>query len=76
MDSCARGLKAAAAMLENGELEAARTKRYAGWDAQDSAMMLKGGLADCYELIMKSGVSPEPQSGQQERLENVVNRFV
>jgi len=76
MDICARGLKAAAAMLENGELEVARTKRYAGWDTQDSTTMLKGGLADCYDHVMKSGVSPKPQSGQQERLENVVNRFV
>ena len=76
MDVCARGLKAAVAMLEGGELEAARAKRYAGWDTQQSEAMLKGGLAECFEHVIQSGVSPEPQSGQQERLENIVNRFV
>ncbi len=76
MDVCARGLKAAVAMLESGELEAARAKRYAGWDTQKSDTMLKGGLAECFEHVIQSAVSPEPQSGQQERLENIVNRFV
>jgi xylose isomerase len=76
MDICARGLKAAAAMLENGALEAARTRRYASWDEQHSDKMLKGGLAECYDHVIQNDVSPEPQSGQQERLENIVNRFV
>jgi xylose isomerase len=31
MDTCARALKAAAALLEDGSLEAARPARYAGW---------------------------------------------
>ena len=76
MDVCARGMKAAAAMLENGELEAARANRYAGWDAPQAAAMLKGGLAECYDHVVEHGVSPQPRSGQQERLENLVNRFM
>jgi len=34
MDACAAGLKAAAAMLEGGKLEAARDARYADWDGE------------------------------------------
>jgi len=37
MDVCARGLKAAAAMLEDGQLEAKRKARYADWDLHPCA---------------------------------------
>ena len=37
MDTCARALKSAAALLESGELEAARKARYAGWNDSCSA---------------------------------------
>ncbi len=76
MDVCARGLKAAAAMLNDGGLEAARTARYAGWDTAQAKTMLSGGLDGCYDHVIDNAVSPQPRSGQQERLENLVNRFV
>ena len=76
MDICARGLKAAAAMLEDGALEQARAARYAGWDTDAAKQMLAGGLDGCFERAMQGGFSPTPRSGQQERLENIVNRYV
>ncbi|WP_299689717.1 xylose isomerase [uncultured Tateyamaria sp.] len=76
MDICARGLKAAAAMLEDGTLEQARAARYAGWDSQDAKTMLAGGLDGCFDIAMQDGFAPAPRSGQQERLENIVNRYV
>ena len=47
MDICARGLKAAAAMLADGALEDARAARYAGWDSAEAKAMLAGGLEGC-----------------------------
>ncbi|RYH10605.1 xylose isomerase [Tropicimonas sp. IMCC6043] len=77
MDVCARGLKAAAAMLEDGGLEAARSARYAGWDGDVARDMLaNGSLESITERVLAEGINPEPRSGQQERLENYVNRFV
>ena len=76
MDICARGLKAAAAMLEDGALEKARNERYAEWSTPASEAMLKGGLEECFEHIMNNPESPEPVSGGQERLENLINRYV
>jgi xylose isomerase len=76
MDICARGLKAAAAMLEDGALEAARKERYSDWDLASSEKMLAGGLEECFAQMMQSTDSPEPKSGKQERLENLVNRFM
>jgi xylose isomerase len=78
MDACARGLKAAAAILEDGTLEALRAERYAGWNSDEARKMLSGGysLDDLEAYVRMSAVNPEPRSGKQERLENLVNRFV
>jgi xylose isomerase len=76
MDTCARALKAAAYLYEDGILEAARGARYAGWD-RDGA---KGMLAQPLEVIAKAvedtNIDPKPRSGRQERLENLWNYYV
>ncbi len=76
MDVCARGLKAAAAMLEDGKLEAARSARYAGWDRPEAQAMLGSDLESIAADVLARGLAPQPVSARQERLENLVNRFV
>ncbi len=76
MDTCARALKAAAALLEDGGLEKARAERYAGWATPAAQAMLKGGLTEAAARVTAEGLEPQPKSGRQERLENLWNRFV
>ncbi|MEM1386718.1 MAG: xylose isomerase [Pseudomonadota bacterium] len=76
MDVCARGLKAAAAMLADDALEAPRRARYAGWDTDRARQMLDSDLATIAAQVEAAGVDPEPRSGKQEILENIVNRYV
>ncbi|PWJ19404.1 xylose isomerase [Jannaschia seohaensis] len=76
MDTCARGLKAAAAMLEDGGLEDALAERYAGWDDPQAQAMLTSDLSAIQARVIEQGIDPQPRSGRQERLENYVNRFV
>jgi len=76
MDVCARGLKAAAALLQDGRLEAARAARYAGWDRPEAQAMLTSDLASIAARVEAEGIEPRPRSGRQERLENLWNRFV
>lgn len=76
MDVCARGLKAAAAMMEDGGLEAACADRYAGWQTPQAQSMLSSDLAAIQTRVLQENINPEPRSGRQERLENYVNRFV
>ena len=76
MDICARGLKAAAAMIEDGGLEAMRDARYAGWDAPDMAAMMTSDLESIADKVLTNDINPDPVSGKQERLENWVSRFV
>jgi xylose isomerase len=52
-------------------------ERYAGWDSELGRTILGGaGLDALAERVRDQGLSPAPRSGRQERLENVVNRFV
>lgn len=76
MDTCARALKCAAALLESGALEEARRARYAGWDSADARAMLAGGLEGAAARVTDEALEPQPRSGRQERLENLWNRYV
>ena len=76
MDICARGMKAAAAMIEDGGLEDALSERYSGWSAPEAASMLNSSLEDISARVLKENINPEPLSGRQEILENYVNSFV
>ena len=78
MDVCARGLKAAAAMHESAALDGPLATRYAGWESERGKQLLaeEADLAGIAERVERDGIVPTPLSGRQERLENVVNRFV
>jgi xylose isomerase len=62
--------------MESGEMEAARSARYAGWTAPAAQAMLKGSLDAAAARVTAEGIEPEPKSGRQERLENLWNRFI
>ena len=78
MDICARGLKAAAKMIEDKALSDPLEARYAGWNVPEAKKMLEGGftLGEIEEWVRKADLNPQPRSGRQEMLENVVNRYV
>ena len=76
MDTCARALKCAAAMLESDELEANRRARYAGWETDAAKSMLDGGLEAAAARVQAEGLEPQPVSGRQERLENLWNKYI
>ena len=78
MDVCARGLKAAAAIIEDGNYDAFLEERYAGWKGAEAQAMLKGErtLEDIATRVEAEGIDPQPKSGRQEFLENLINRFV
>lgn len=78
MDCCARGLKAAARMIDDKALIRPLEERYAGWNGEEANAMLAGRrtLEQVAERVVKDGIEPQPRSGRQEYLENVVNRYV
>lgn len=78
MDCCARGLKAAAKMIEDGALSNPLEERYAGWSQKGAKQMLEGeqSLESIADWVRAENINPAPKSGRQEVLENIVNRYV
>ena len=76
MDTCARAMKSAMALMADGSMEANRNDRYAGWDKPESKAMLASSLDAIAADVLAKGTDPQPRSGKQERLENLWNRFV
>ncbi len=78
MDCCARGLKAAAKMIEDKALSQPLADRYAGWDSAEGQKLLRGeySLDQIAQWVEAKDINPQPKSGKQELLENIVNRYV
>ena len=78
LDVLARSLKAAAAIIEDGTYDKVVDARYAGWNQGLGKDILSGklSLADLAAKVEAENINPQPKSGQQEYLENLINRFV
>lgn len=78
IDVCARAFLAAHRIVEEAQLSRDVAARYAGWDAPEARAMLDGGqdLAAIEQATLARKVEPQPRSGRQEMLENLVNRYV
>ncbi len=78
MDCCARGLKAAVEIIEDGTVDGYIDGRYSGWDDDYPRQVLDGkvSLEALAAKVEKEDINPDPVSGRQEYLENQVNRFV
>jgi xylose isomerase len=77
IDVVARGLLRAAAIIEDGRMDAFKAERYAGWDGPVGRALAgpTSSLAAAADLAVDRDLRPRPRSGRQERLENLVNRF-
>lgn len=77
IDTLAHGLLRAARLIEDGVLERLVVERYAGWDGALGRAILAGerSLDDLAAFVAERNLEPEPVSGRQEMLENLVNRY-
>ncbi|RMF38535.1 MAG: xylose isomerase, partial [Planctomycetota bacterium] len=78
MDAFARGLKIAAAIRAEGELDAFVQQRYSSWDGE-LGRKVEAGQATLTELeayMLEKGEIAPNQSGRQEMLENLINRYM
>ena len=78
MDAFARGLKIAAAIRKDGILDAFLRHRYRSWDEGIGAE-IESGRANFRTLeayMLAKGEAAPNESGRQEWLENVINRYL
>ena len=78
IDILARGLLNASRMIDDGMLQAFIDSRYAGWNQSLGEAILgrELSLADLSARVLEENINPKPRSGRQEKLENLVNRYV
>jgi xylose isomerase len=78
VDTLARGLLQAVRLIEDGGLVRNLERRYENWESALGREILGAGksLADLADLALAQGLDPRPRSGGQERLENLLNRFL
>ncbi len=77
MDTMARALLVAAAIVDDGALDQLRTERYAGWDGEHGRAILAGQVSlDDLRTRALTTPAPSPVSGRQELLENLIARYV
>jgi xylose isomerase len=77
MDAFARGLKAAAAIREDGRLAGFVANRYASWNTGIGAK-IENKSVTLEDVAAHALAAPEPvlDSGRQEMLKNIVNEFI
>ncbi|MGI9600914.1 MAG: xylose isomerase [Acidimicrobiales bacterium] len=77
MDTMARALLAAQALIDDGVLSETLADRYAGWDTDEGRAILEGNrsLVDLHDRVLADNIDPPHRSGRQEALENDVRRI-
>jgi xylose isomerase len=78
LDAFARGLKIAAAMRADGQLEKLLKDRYSSWDSGLGAEIEAGkhSFATLEKVMLQKGDAAANKSGRQEMIENLINTYL
>lgn len=77
MDTFARALLAAQAILNNGEYTALLKERYASFDSGKGKQFERGNISlDALRKLALQNGEPQQLSGKQEYFENLLNQFI
>ena len=74
IDTLARALLAAEAVIKQGRLDKLRAERYAGWNGELGKKFESGGftLETLADYAIKHDINPKPKSGKQELCESII----
>ena len=77
MDSFARALLTAQAILDDGEYIKLRKERYSSFDSGKGKQFDRGRLSlETLRKLARTNGEPEQISGKQEYYENLINKFI
>jgi xylose isomerase len=77
-DLCARAFLTATSIIEAGRYDAIVTERYAKWQTPENQAMLQGKLTldRIGDDALARSINPQPNSGKQEQIENLLARAI
>ncbi|WP_433975648.1 xylose isomerase [Tunturiibacter lichenicola] len=77
-DLCARAFLTAAKLIDEGKYDAILIERYAGWKTGSAVDVLAGKLSleKIEEMALENKINPQPKSGKQEQIENLLARAI
>ena len=78
LDAFARGLKIAAAIRADGQLDKLLKDRYSNWDSGLGAEIEAGkhNFASLEKIMLQKGEAATNKSGRQELIENIINTYL
>jgi xylose isomerase len=78
IDVLAKALLNAERLIKEQTLEQLKQQRYKGWQQPLGQDISEGkhSLASLADKVLTENNEPQPRSGQQERLENLINRYI
>ena len=78
VDLCARAFLTAARLIEEGKYDSLLQERYADWKTDRATRMLGGQLSldEIEALALEAQLNPQPRSGRQEEIENLLARTI
>jgi xylose isomerase len=77
VDLCARAFLTAAKLIEDGSYDTLLVERYSGWQRPDAKAMLESmTLEEIATKAEKDAIDPQPRSGKQEQIENLLMRSI
>ena len=78
MDVCAKTLIAVEKLINDNVIPKFIEERYADWDNELGKFIhdKKNSLEDIQNQILDKNIEPEPRSGRQEYLENILNKYL
>ena len=78
MDVCAKTLIAVEKLINDNVIPKFIDERYADWDKELGKFIhdKKNSLDDIQNQVLDKNIEPEPRSGRQEYLENILNKYL
>ncbi len=78
MDTCAKTLLSTEKMIQDNIISKYIKKRYSNWEGDLGKLIYNKdtNLQRIYEEVLKKDINPKPKSGQQEYLENIINKYL
>ena len=78
MDTCAKTLISTEKMIQDNIISKYLKKRYSNWEGDLGKLIYNKdtNLQRIYDEVLKKDINPKPKSGQQEYLENIINKYL